>query len=245
MDDDMHMYEIVGSQGEGQKLSDKTERVTSLDDKQEYMSLHGQDGALTNEYQEPQSSDRNTRVAVNNDKVIRPSESLIQKDELKQMKRCLCMLSLLVVILFLITISSLCLAAYGFDRIVSSASRLQIQKVSFQLTSLITTMDTRINDTNLQIVASLMSLRATLNTLESRLNIMINLEVVSQRTFVNTLESQFNTTNAEVISQRTFVNSLETRFNTTNAQVISQGTLINTLNSRLNEINSLVLPCPL
>lgn len=38
-------------------------------------------------------------------------------DELKQTKRCLCAMSVLIVILFLIIASSLGLAAYGFSRI--------------------------------------------------------------------------------------------------------------------------------
>ena len=55
----MHLYEVVGSQG-GQKLkchaSNKTEtlRITSFNDRQEYMSLRGPRQEDSSEYQQPQ-----------------------------------------------------------------------------------------------------------------------------------------------------------------------------------------------
>ena len=90
------------------------------------MSLHDLQQEGSNVYQEPQWCARDTRVAVTNDdsQVIGSLHSHMQKDEVKQMKRCLCVLSLLVVILFLMTVSSLGLAAYGIG---SSASSSQIQ----------------------------------------------------------------------------------------------------------------------
>ncbi len=235
----MHVYDVAGYQGRGHiRLSDKAERVTCFNDKQEYMSLHGPQKEGSNEYQEPQWCARNTRAAVTNDEVIGSLNSHMQKDELKQMKRCLCVLTLLVVILFLVTISSLGLAAYGFNSI--------------------TTLDTHINDTNVQVV-TLVSLQSAVNMIESRVN-MTSIEVASLISTVNTsesrlttinakvvsqivdLESRFNTTNTEVISQRTLTDTLESRFNAINAEVSSQRTLVNTLNSRLNGIEVSTLP---
>ena len=53
----MHLYEVIGSQG-GQKLkchaSNEMERVTSFNDRQEYMSLCGPRQEDSSEYQQPQ-----------------------------------------------------------------------------------------------------------------------------------------------------------------------------------------------
>ena len=176
----MHMYDVVSSHEGRDKLSYKTERVTSFDDEQKYMTLvHGaqQEEPSEHMYQEPQQCTRNTRAAVSSDE---PSDHHMLKDELKQMKRCLCVLSSLVVILFLVTILSICLAVYG------SASSSQIQKAGVinsselvsshtftlfkeqlnqgihQLRNLITNLEIQINDTNVQVV-SLVSLQSKVN----------------------------------------------------------------------------------
>ncbi len=119
MADDMHMYDKVGSHGRGDKLlSDTTENATSFDDKQKYMSLLGSQPEGTSEYQEPQQYAKDARAAG--------------KDEVKQMKRCQCVLSSLLVILFLVTILSLSLAAYGLQRSLVSTSLITANVLSLQ-----------------------------------------------------------------------------------------------------------------
>ena len=250
----MHMYDVVGYQGGGHRLSDRAENSTCFDDKEEYMSLHGSQQEELDEYQAPQWCARDTRAAVISDEVIEPPDSHVQKDKLKQMRRYLCILSLLVVILILKTILSLSLSAYGLYSIGSSAIGSHIQqggnaslsnmiiwlennlnvtnKEICQLKRLITTLDTRINATNMQVV-NLVPLQSAVNMIESRVNITSREvgSLTSLRATVNKLESQLTTVNAEAVSQRTFINSLESQFNTTNAEVISQRSSVNTLNS--------------
>ena len=249
MDDDIHMYEIVSYQGEGHKLNDGTKQTTCIDDKEElYMSLHDpshEESSARYQVSCVQGGTGDIRTIVTNDEpeVKGSSECQVQKNELKQIKRCLCALSLLGVILFLMTIASLVLAAYAFYSTESSAS-----KEIHQSRNLITILDTRISDTN----ESLVSLQNVVSMIESRINItsrevisltatiydlesQLNLEVVSQKAFITNLESRLNTTSAEV---SIFVNILESRLNTINSEVTSQRTSINTLNSRLNGIDS-------
>ena len=222
MDDGMHIYDAVGSQERG--YNNKTERVTSFDNRKQYMTLYSPQKEGPSEYQEPQQ--RATRAVVNNDEVKGSSDCYVLKDELKQMKKCLCMLSLLIVIFFLITVASLGLAAYGFD---SRRSLTTTDQEIHQLKSLVTNLD---NDTNLEII-SLISLQGTVNMIESRINVTSQevASLISLRTAVNDLESRLNTVNSEVITQRT---TLESQFNTTNAELVSQRTFINNLGSRLN-----------
>ena len=123
-------------------------------------------------------------------------------DKLKQTKICILALSLLIVILFLITASSLGLAAYCFISIKSSSG-----------------VEYRLNTINSKVVSQ----RTFINNLESQ----FNAEVAYQRTFISNVESQLNTTNAEVASQRTFICSLESQFNTTSAEITSQRIFIN------------------
>ena len=109
------MYESIVGYQEGHKTD--SEAVTYFDNKQEYGS---------SKYEEPQSqwcAAENTRTAVNNAEVKGPSDCCVQKDELKQIKKWLCVLNLLVAILLLITLASLSLAAYTFYSTGSSASR--------------------------------------------------------------------------------------------------------------------------
>ena len=110
MGDDVHVYDIVGYQEGGYRSSNKIDRVTSFNDRQKYMTLYDQQ-AGPSEYQKPQQllCSRGTRAAVNtsNDEVKGLSDCHTQKDELKQMKRCLYVLNLLAAILFLMIISSL------------------------------------------------------------------------------------------------------------------------------------------
>ena len=114
MDEYTHMYDAVGSHEGGDKLSDKTERITSLNDEQKYMTrVCGLQKEGPCEYQELHQHTRNTRAVISNDEVKGPSDCQVLKDKLKQTKRCLCVLSLLIAILFLTTISSLSLAAYS------------------------------------------------------------------------------------------------------------------------------------
>ena len=201
-----------------------SEAVTCFDDKQEYRSSR---------YEElkPQSlrcATGNTRTAVSNDEVKGPSDYRLQKD--KQIKKWLCVLSLLVAILLLITLASLSLAAYAVYSAGSSASRSQIQSTGVdksteslndrletysnvtseeihQLQNLITIMDTRINDTNMQV-----------DTWVSRLNV------------VNMIDSHINKTGRDVANLRSTVN---TRLNTINSDVVSQMTFINALKLKL------------
>ena len=115
MDDNIHMYESIVGYQEGHKTD--SEAVTHFDNKQEYGS---------SKYEEPQSqwcAAENTRTAVNNAEVKGPSDCYVQKDELKQVKKWLCVLSLLVAILLLITLASLSLVAYAVYSAGSSASR--------------------------------------------------------------------------------------------------------------------------
>ena len=165
----MHLYEIIGSQG-GQKLklhaSNETERIRSFNNKQEYMSLRGPRQEESSEYQQPQHCGRNTKTTENKEGA---SEYHMLKDELKQTKIHLRALYLLIVILFLITASSLGLAAYCFSSIKSSSG-----------------VEYRLNTINSEVVSQ----RTFINNLESQ----FNAEVAYQRTFISNLESQLNTT---------------------------------------------------
>ena len=69
--------------------------------------------------------DTGEAVDTRNDEVKGSSDCYGKKDELKKMKRCLCVLSFLVVILFLTTISSLGSAAYGFASMATPSSQTQ------------------------------------------------------------------------------------------------------------------------
>ena len=286
MDDDVNLYEVIALQGEGQKLRDKTEKVMCFNDKEDYMSLQDSSQEGPTMYEEPQLCARNRYVAVHNDDLSMkgPSDCHV--------KRCLCVLSLFVVILFLMTVASLGLAVYAFYSIGTSTSSSQIQTLSagvvkntelvnhsftlfkdqltheaiqiqeniynisislndqleiylnvtkeeiHQLQSLITTLDTRINDTNVQ-VDILASLQNVVSMIESRINVT-NRDIISLTAIVDEFESQLNTVNSEVVSQRTFLNNLESQFNTTNVEVVSQRTSINTLNSDISTMESTV-----
>ncbi len=217
MADDVHMYDVVGSQGGGHRLSERS-RVTCFDDKQEYMSLHGPQQEGSSEYQEPQWCARNTTAAVSSDG---SSDCHVRKDELKQMKRCLCVLSLLVVILFLTTILSLSLAAYGFSSIRSSVTVINLE---YQLNT---------------INSELVSYRTLVNALESQFN-TTNAEVISQRTLTDTLESQFNAINAEVSSQRTSINTLNSQLNETDSEISTVRSSVASLQSQLTNSTLLI-----
>ena len=247
MDDDMHMYDVVNYQGGGQKIHDKAERVTCFDgEEEEYVSLHDPQEEGSSRYQEPQWCAKNMKTAVSNDEVKGSSDCHGLKGELKQMNRCLCMLSLLVVILFLMTLASLSLAAYVFYNIESSAStHLNVtNQETCQLQNLITALDTRINDTIVQVV-TLVSLQNVVSMIESRVN-ETNREVaslISLRATVSNLESQLNTINSEVISQRNFVNNLESRLNGTNSQISTLTPLkssVTSLQSQLRMTNTTI-----
>ena len=110
----MHLYEVAGSRQKRQKLhaNNETERITSFNDRQEeYTSLRGPQQEESSEYQQPQQCGRNTKTAEN--KILKgASEYHVLKDELKQTKVCLRVLSLLIIILFLMTSLCLGLAAY-------------------------------------------------------------------------------------------------------------------------------------
>ena len=88
--DDVHIYDDVGHQGR-YRSSNKTEAVTSFNDQQKYMTLYGQQGGQS-EYQEPQlcSMDTGKAVDTRNDEMKGSSDFYGQKDELKNIKRCLC-----------------------------------------------------------------------------------------------------------------------------------------------------------
>ena len=206
----MHLYEVVGSQG-GQKLKccarNETERITNFNDSQEYMSLCGPRQEESSEYQQPQQCGSNIKTAENTEGA---PEYHVLIDKLKQIKICLLALCLLIVILFLITASSLGLAAYCFISIKSSSG-----------------IEYRQNTINSEVVSQ----KTFINNFESQ----FNAEVAYQRIFISNVESQLNTTNAEVASQRTFISSLESQFNTISAEITSQRIFIN---SQLNEIDS-------
>lgn len=233
MDDNVHMYDsIVGYQGGGHK----TERVsTCFDDKQEYESSR---------YQEPQCAAGNMKTTISNDKVKGPSDFHLQKNEIKQIKRWLCVLSLLVAILLLMTLASLGLAAYAFYRTGNFhiASRSQIPALSagvdknteldseefFQFQNLITTLDTRINDTNMQVDTS----QNVVSMMESRINTS-DRDIANLKSTVNT---RLNTINSEVVSQMTFINALKLQFNITNAAVTSLQSQLSTFVANISSL---------
>ena len=257
MDDDAHMYDVVGYQEGGYRSSNKIESVTctSFNDRQNYMMLSGQHGG-SSEYQELQLCTADPREAVDtrNDEVKGSSDCYLEKDELRQIKICLGVLSFLAVILFLMTISALGLAAYGIHYTGSTTSlNSQVQKASLEgvvdSTDFVTNHSfTLFKDQSTQemtqILGNLSSISTSLRNmvihLESRMNTtdreVINL--MSLRATVDDVESRLNTINSGVESQRTFINTLESRFNTTNARVTSLRTLVNNLNSQLREIES-------
>ena len=246
--DDVHVYDDVGHRGGYTcKSSNKIEAVTSFNEQQKvYMTLSGQQGGPS-EYQEPQPcSYKGTREAIDtcNDENKGSSDCYVQKDELKQMKRCLCVLSFLVVILFLVTVSSLGLAAYGFASIATPST--QIQEASsegiVETTELsnhdFTLFKEQLTQEAIQIWENISSLRNTANqeiyqlrslsaTSEARINVQlntINSEAVSQRTFINNLESRLNGINSQVSTLtplRTSVTSLENQLRTTDSTVSS------------------------
>ena len=238
----MHIYDDVSHQGGyTYKPSNKTEAVTSFNEWQKYMTLSGQQGGPS-EYQEPQlCSYKDTREAVdtcNNGS----SDFYGQKDDLKKMKRCLCVLSFLVVILFLITVSSLGLAAYGFASITTPSS--QIQEASSE--GIVDTTEF-IHNHNFtlfkeQLTQELVTLRSVVNMIESHINATSRdiASLVSLASIVNNLESQVNTINSEVVSQRTFTNNLESRLNGTNSQVSTLRSSVTTSQSQLRMTNTTV-----
>ena len=88
MDDDMHMYEIVGYQGEGHKLNDGTKQTTSIDDEEEYVSLHDPSYEESSaRYQVPcaQGGTSDIRTTVTNDEpeVKGSSDCQVQKKRTK------------------------------------------------------------------------------------------------------------------------------------------------------------------
>ena len=262
MDDNIHMYESIVGYQEGHKTD--SEAVTYFDNKQEYGS---------SKYEEPQSqwcAAENTRTTVNNAEVKGSSDCYVQKDELKQIKKWLCVLSLLVAILLLIILASLSLAAYTFYSTGGSASRSQIQTASndrlethlnvtseeiHQLKKLITTLDTRINDNNMQVEnletvtkEENFQLRNLVTTLGTRVNdtdmqvenlktyLNVTSKEISQlRNLITTLDTHINNTNTTFVS---LVRMIDSRINITGRDVIN---LRSTVNIRLNTINSEVV----
>ena len=202
----MHMYEPIGYQ-EGHKLSDKAERVsTSFNDRQKYMSLHGQQKEGPTEYQEPESHVAKDTRAAGNTEVKGSLDCHAQNDELKKMRRCLCVLSLLVAILFLITVSSLALAAYGFDSQRNSISTLNSDVSTVR--SSVNTINSRLSGIN----SSVSTVRSSVNTINSRLS-GINSSVSTVRSSVNTINSQFSEIDSSVSTVRSSVNNLQNQLN--------------------------------
>lgn len=234
MDDDLHMYEAIGYQEGGHKLHDRAERVTSFDNRQKYMTLHHQQKEGPSEYQEPYLHTRDTRAAVNTEVKGSSDCGHVQKDELKQMKRCICTLSFLVAILFLITVLSLGLAAYGFGSTGSTAGpNSQFQKASldgivnsteFVDIHSFTLFKDQLSQEMMQIQENnSIYLRNVIAQLDSCVNIT-NREVTSLtslRMIVSELDSRLNALNSDLTSQRTLFNTLESRFNTTNVQSLA------------------------
>ena len=139
-------------------------------------------------YQQPQWYARKVKTAaVSKDEVKGSADSYVIKDELKQTKRCLCVVSVLTVILFLTTASSLGLAAYCFSSI-RNGNDLEYQ----------------LNMINSEVISQ----GTFVNKLETQLN-TTNAEVISQGNFINALNSQLNGINLEV-STLPFVRGLVT-----------------------------------
>jgi hypothetical protein len=256
--DEVHIYDDVGHQGGGYRSSNKTEAVTSFTDRQKYMTLSGQQGGQS-EYQEPQLCSKNTREAVdtrNDEFEVKGSPDCCeQRNELTQMKRCLCVLSFLVVILFLIAVSSLGLAAYGFKGI--GSPRSQTQEASSEGIADSTTLDNhnftlfmeQLTQEAIQIWENISSLRNTVNqeihqlrSLTATSEARINEQLVALRNVANTIESRINATSRDIagLALRSTVSSLESRLTAINSEVVSQRTFTNSLESRLNGINSQV-----
>ena len=172
----------------------------SFSDQHDYMPM-----SLYNQHcqgQKRQFCSEDTKEAVDtcNDEVKGSADHYGQKNELIKMKRCLCMLSFLVAILFLLTVSSLGLAAYGFASIVTPSS--QIQEASLEDTTefsnhknLVNMIESHINATSGDI-ASLETLRFIANNLESQLNTINS----TLRSSVISLESQLRMTNMTISS---------------------------------------------
>ena len=149
------------------------ERITSFNDRQEYMSLCGPRQEESSEYQQPLQCGRNTKTAENKEGA---SEYHMLKDELKQTKICLRAMCLLIVILFLITASSLGLAAYCLSS-TKSGNELEY----------------RLNMINSEVTSH----RIFINNLESQFN-TTNAEVASQRSSITILNSQLNGIDSDV-----------------------------------------------
>ena len=209
----MHLYEVVGSREERQKLhaSNETERITSFNNRQEYMSLHGPRQEESSEYQQPQQCGKNTKKAENK-KGASDSEYHELKHELKQTKICLHVLYLLIVILFLMTASSLGLAAYCFSSIILSSNDLEY----------------RLNTINSEVLSQRIFINKQFNTTDE--------ELVSQRTFINNVELLYNTTNAEITSQRMFINTLNSQLNGIDSDVSTVRSSVSSLQSQLTRI---------
>ena len=196
MDNDLHVYEAVGYQERGHKLHDKAERDTSFDDRQKYMTLHRQQNEGPSEYQESQLNTTDTRAVVNTE-VKGSSHCYEQKDELKQMKRCVYSLSFLVAILFLIAVSSLGLAAYGLGSTGNTASpNSHIQKAS---------SDEIVNGTEFVNTHSFTLFKDQLS--QEMMQIQENISIYLQNV-VAQLDSHINTLNSDVSTVRSSVNTL-------------------------------------
>ena len=239
-------------QGGGHKLNDKTERVTCFDEQEEeYMSLHDpqQEGSST--YQEPQWCDRNTKTAVSNDEVKGSSDCHGLKDELKQMKKCLYVLGLLAVILFLMTIASLGLAAYAFYSTGRSTSSSQIQTLSAGVvknTELVNHSFTLLKEQLTQEATQIQENVSTVsNSLNGRLEIYLNVtneEIRQLQSLITTLDTRINDTNMQVntlVSLQNEVSMIESRINVTSRDIVSLTAIVNDFESRLNTINSEVV----
>ena len=218
--DDVHIYDDVSHQG-GYRSSNKTEAVTSFNEQQKYMTLSGQQGGPS-EYQEPQLCFyKDTREAL--DTWNKGSSNFYgQKDELKKMKRCQCVLSFLVVVLFLITVSSLGLAAYGFTSITTPSSQIQeassegiVETTEFSNHDL-TLFKEQLTQEAIQIWENISSLRNTVNeeiyqlrSLSATSEDHINEQLVALQNIANMLESRINTTTDQLHMTNMTISSLQ------------------------------------
>ena len=256
MDDDMHIYDVVGYQGGGHKLQfhDKIECIDEEEEEYICMSLHDPQEEGSSKYQEPQCRTKNSKTAVSNDEVKGSSDCHGLKDELKQMKIWLCVLSLLVVILFLMTVASLGLVAYAFYSTGSSASKSQIQTLSARVvknTELVnhsfTLLKEQLTQETIQIQENVSDISTSLSNMVIRLENHLNVTNQEISQLITTMETRINDINVQVItlvSLQNVVSVIESRINVTSREVaslISLRSTVNDLESQLNMINAKVV----
>ena len=110
---------------------------------------------------------------------------------------------------------------------------------NFQLRNLVTTLGTRVNDTDMQVENLKMYLNVTSKEISQLRNLITTLDTHINNTnttfdsLVRMIDSRINITGRDVVNLRSTVNI---RLNTINSEVVSQMTFINTTNAAVTDL---------